>query len=225
MKKVSEMNGNERIAWKNIKGIFDWNVGGWYNCIQDGCPEDIPATRKEAAELIYEDALENTARPGYYGMGKAPKEMRFAGREFIMECIEYLLDTDGDAQEIAAEIWNKTEEKKEEPKVRTAEERPLAFWERYEIVGEIRNACIRNQFYTRGTNEEYDRMFQMAKRAATWQEVDEVIRDIYLHSDTDEKEFEYSEVFKAISKVYNDVWSRETDMPSDDSNEHRQAAV
>ncbi len=107
MKKIPEMNGNERIAWKNIKGVFDWEIGGWYNCIQDECPEHIPSTYEEAFSLIYEQVMNNTAGNGHFRIGKAPKEMRFAGTEFIKECIEFLFKKDEDAQEIAeVKGWN-----------------------------------------------------------------------------------------------------------------------
>ena len=51
MKKVKEMSGTERIAYRNIKGIFNWEVGGWYNCIQDHCEECIPDTVEDAKEI------------------------------------------------------------------------------------------------------------------------------------------------------------------------------
>lgn len=35
------MTGHERIAKKNIVGAFNWIVGGYYNCIQDGYEEEI----------------------------------------------------------------------------------------------------------------------------------------------------------------------------------------
>ena len=46
------MNGHEKIAAKNIEGAFNWLVGGWYNCLQDGYEEDIPSL-EEAKETVY----------------------------------------------------------------------------------------------------------------------------------------------------------------------------
>lgn len=97
MKSVKEMNGIEKIAYSNIKGIFEWNVGGWYNDLQDGNEEYIPSL-DEAKKFVYEDALENYARSGIYSCDRAPREMRLAGKEFIMSVINHLFDTDGDAQ-------------------------------------------------------------------------------------------------------------------------------
>lgn len=99
--KTNEMNGTERIAYRNVKGIFNWEVGGWYNCIQDDCTEYIPDTIEEAKQLIYDEALTDTAHDGYYGCGRAPKEMRFAGTDFIWRCIDDLFANDEDVAEIA----------------------------------------------------------------------------------------------------------------------------
>ena len=103
MKKVSEMTGNERIAYANIKGIFNWEVGGWYNCIQDGCPEYIPATIEDAKEIIYDESMVDMARPGAYFSNRAPREMRFAGEKFIREAIDYLFSVDEDIRCISEE--------------------------------------------------------------------------------------------------------------------------
>ena len=106
MKKINEMTGTEKIAYKNIKGIFEWEVGGWYNCIQDSCEEYIPDSINEAKEIVYEESLNDASRPGWYGEGRAPREMRFAGTEFIKEVIDHLFKNDGDVQDIAiAKGW------------------------------------------------------------------------------------------------------------------------
>lgn len=103
MKKVSEMNGNEKIAYKNIKGVFEWEVGGWYNCIQDHCPEYIPDTIQEAKDIIYEESLNDFATQGHYRCGGAPKEMRFAGTDFIRSVIDHLFERDEDVKALAEE--------------------------------------------------------------------------------------------------------------------------
>lgn len=106
MKKYKEMNGNEKIAYRNVKGMFNWEVGGWYNCIQDGCPEYIPTTMEEAKEIIYEQSMTDLAREGLYAIGRAPLEMRFAGSEFIREVIDWLFANDEDVAEISeAKEW------------------------------------------------------------------------------------------------------------------------
>ena len=105
IKKVREMNGIEKIAYRNIKGVFDSQIGEWYNCIQDNCIEYIPDSEAEAKDIIYEESLNDFAEPGRYAIGRAPKEMRFAGEAFIRECIDHLFKKDGDIAEIRHEKW------------------------------------------------------------------------------------------------------------------------
>lgn len=102
MKKISTMTGIEKIAYRNIKHAFNNTVGEWYNCTLDGCEEYIPDTIEQAKQAVYETALADRHDTGYIGYDKAPKEMRFAGKDFIMECIDHLFkkDPDGDIAEI-----------------------------------------------------------------------------------------------------------------------------
>lgn len=99
MKKYSEMNAHEKAAYRAIKEEFNYNVGGWYNCFQDGYEEDIPS-KAEAMDLVYEEA-----------MSAHPKEIRFATEAFCREIVERLFSKDDDA----LEIWGEeTKEDKEE---------------------------------------------------------------------------------------------------------------
>lgn len=105
MKKYSEMNGHEKIAAKNIKGAFDYCVGGWYNSMLDGYEEDIP-TLDEAKEEVYYSAMNDDYRTvGIAHFGGAPKEMRFAGEDFCRKYIEKLFAEDDDA----ATLWGEDE--------------------------------------------------------------------------------------------------------------------
>lgn len=105
MKKYKEMNGTEKIAYRNINGVFSWEVGGWFNCWQDGIEEEIPSL-EEAKKLVYEESLEDAAGAGWFSCGRAPREMRFAGSEFIREVIDYLFEKDEDVAELKAQgIW------------------------------------------------------------------------------------------------------------------------
>jgi hypothetical protein len=101
MKNRDEMTGNEKIAYDNIVAGFNWEVGGWYNAYQDDYIEDIPDNVDQAKDIVYECVINNKYDIGYCGYDKAPKEMRFAGEKFIREVIDYLFETDGDAQELA----------------------------------------------------------------------------------------------------------------------------
>ncbi len=97
------MNKHEQIAYRNIKACFDYEVGGWYNCIQDDCMEYIPDTEEDTKEFIYDCAMTNLYNKGYCGCNKAPKEMRFAGKEFADRIIDKLFAEDGDIVEIRYE--------------------------------------------------------------------------------------------------------------------------
>lgn len=114
------MNGHEKIAARNIQGAFNWLVGGWYNCFLDGLDEDIPSL-EEAKETVYAEAMNNLYRSGNEIVGRAPKEMRFAGEEFCRELVEELFLNDGEAEEIWGEDET-AETKEEEMKETTREE-------------------------------------------------------------------------------------------------------
>lgn len=94
------MNGTEKIAYNNIVACFNYEVGGWYNCIQDNCTQYIPETEKDAKEFIYESAINDRYGNGYCGIRKAPREMRFAGEKFIRETIDKLFAEDDDIASI-----------------------------------------------------------------------------------------------------------------------------
>lgn len=103
MKKVREMNGIEKIAYRNIKEGFNAEIGMLYNEILDGYAESVPDTMEEAKQYVYDSVMENWYAQGIIKSGQAPKEMRFAGSDFIIECLDYLFAHDEDVEEIAAE--------------------------------------------------------------------------------------------------------------------------
>lgn len=70
------------------------------------------------------------------------------------------------------------------------------------IVDEIYHACIRNNWYTCGTSEEYEQMFNVARSGIGKCSQDAVIRDIYLHSDED---VEHRDVYNTISAIYKEA--------------------
>ena len=96
------MNGNEKIAYRNIKHCINWIVGGYYNCLQDDMTENLYDSRESLEQEIYDACITNRYDVGYEGYGKAPKEMRFSGEAFIRKTIKELLDKDGDLEEIEA---------------------------------------------------------------------------------------------------------------------------
>ena len=133
------MNGHEKIAAKNIEGAFNWFVGGWYNCFLDGLDEDIPSL-EEAKETVYAEAMNNLYRNGNELIGRAPKEMRFAGEEFCRELVEELFLNDGDAEEIWGEDGITEDDTKEEEMKETTREEARAQVVKNYTVKEMREA-------------------------------------------------------------------------------------
>lgn len=109
MKNLKEMNKHEKIAYMSIKAMFQYETGTWVNCIYDNDLDYIPNTiedaKKEIKELSLVDCAGYGKYDGSYRCGGAPKEMRFAGNEFIDSVIDYLFeeDSDGDITEIGLE--------------------------------------------------------------------------------------------------------------------------
>lgn len=107
---TSENNGWEEIAKENIKYAYEWIVGENENALQDE-DEDSDAYKasynylhsgNEIMEDIYHEAITTEYGPGYSG-GKAPSEMRFAGKKFCKEYITELLKKDGYMKDEPAE--------------------------------------------------------------------------------------------------------------------------
>ena len=133
------MNKHEQIAAKNIEGAFNWFVGGWYNCFLDGLDEDIPSL-EEAKETVYVEAMNNLYRNGNELIGRAPKEMRFAGEEFCRELVEELFLNDGDAEEIWGEDGITEDDTKEDEMKETTREEARAQVVKNYTVKEMREA-------------------------------------------------------------------------------------
>lgn len=112
------MTGHERIASKNIEWAVNWIVGGYYNTVQDhGEKEWLPDSRDDLVREIYDSAINNKYAEGYEGFGKAPREMKFAGKDFIMAEIERYLQEE-ENEELIEEIaeyagWKPEEELQE----------------------------------------------------------------------------------------------------------------
>ena len=98
-------NEFKKIASRNIHNCINNIVGSYYNYLQDYDEEEakryLPKSRKALEDEIYENAMLNEYKPGVERFGKAPKEMRFAGTEFIRKRIADELAKDGDVMEIA----------------------------------------------------------------------------------------------------------------------------
>ena len=99
---ISENNGWEEIAKENITNTYNWIVGENENTLQD-YEEDSDEYKasynylhsgNEIINDIYHEAITTKYGEGYCG-GKAPTEMRFAGKDFCKKYITELLKKDG----------------------------------------------------------------------------------------------------------------------------------
>lgn len=91
MKKVKEMNGTEKRAWREVKNAFNWVVGGYENSVCDGHIAEMPSY-EELVDEIYWTVMNCTTEQGYQS-SKPCDEVRFAGTAFIMECIYHVMET------------------------------------------------------------------------------------------------------------------------------------
>ena len=103
MKKYKEMNEFEKLAYRNSRNVFNYESGGWYNCILDGYEDMIPDTLEEAKEIIYNETMTCHSVGGGHFSCRPIEEIRFAGSDFIRECVEHWFkkDADGDIAEIS----------------------------------------------------------------------------------------------------------------------------
>ena len=104
--KVTATNGWETIARKNLKNAYNWRVGETENGVLDGdvTQEEFQNWMKnDALEEIYHEAI-TTLYTGDSCGGEAPKEMRFAGKEFCYKYLIYLFKKDGYKPEIPEDI-------------------------------------------------------------------------------------------------------------------------
>ena len=92
------MTGHEKIAARNIRGAFISEVGGMYNAYLDG--EEINVTLEEMKDIVYDCAMTDRYGTGTVYYGAAPKEMRFADKDFCRKYIDKLFAEDFDVVEI-----------------------------------------------------------------------------------------------------------------------------
>ena len=66
----------------------------------------------------------------------------------------------------------------------------------------IRNMCIRNNFYTRGTNEDYANMLEYVRLYGVMYrdcDLEHIAKDIMEHSDWDKYDADYDERFENVA--------------------------
>lgn len=65
-------------------------------------------------------------------------------------------------------------------------------------TGLVRNMCITNDFYTRGTTEEYGEMF---RKCAVARDILEIALDIFEHSDEEKLTLRYGSKKEALENI------------------------
>lgn len=123
MKKYKEMNGNEKIAYRNTKYAFRFEVGGIENEVLDGLREEMP-TYEELEELVYEATTTATYDEGSCSC-RPTKEVTFAGEQFIREVIRHFLDTES---QFELKHEEPAEQPAEELKPAVVEEGDKVYW-------------------------------------------------------------------------------------------------
>lgn len=111
-------NGWELIAKKQLKNAYNWIVGGNENAVSDGemtNEEFNEWIQNEALDEVYSEAITSQYHEDACG-GKAPSEMRFAGKKFCYEYLKRLFKNDGYKVNEPAPAEEPTEEKKQRGK-------------------------------------------------------------------------------------------------------------
>lgn len=74
-----------------------------------------------------------------------------------------------------------------------------------ELVESIQQYCIKNNYYTCGTNAEYSKMFDDIMDGTST--LEDTALDIYFHSDYTKRQIDRLQIFKDISKIRKDITS------------------
>lgn len=90
--KYKDMDKHQQLVVRTAKAICNYEIGGWINLIYDGddYADYIPATREDAVNWVCNMVAD-----------EAPKEARFAGKEFLEMVVRCCFKKDADIEEIA----------------------------------------------------------------------------------------------------------------------------
>lgn len=94
---TKEDNGWELIAKQQLNNAYNWIVGGNENAVSDGDMTEEEFKKwitNEALEEVYHEAITTQYHEDACG-GKAPTEMRFAGKKFCHDYLMRLFEKDG----------------------------------------------------------------------------------------------------------------------------------
>lgn len=94
---TKEDNGWELIVKQQLNNAYNWIVGGNENAVSDGDMTEEEFNKwiaNEALEEVYHEAITTEYHEDACG-GKAPSEMRFAGKKFCRNYLSGLFEKDG----------------------------------------------------------------------------------------------------------------------------------
>lgn len=98
MKAIHDMNKHEHSAYLLVKKTYNWEIGGYMNTLSDCSKDDedyieaidFLSDRNSIKEHIYACVMDEAKRFG------RTQHIKFSGTDFINECIDYMINADGE---------------------------------------------------------------------------------------------------------------------------------
>ncbi len=91
--KNTALNRHQKLAAKKIHHAYNWILGGLENSVQDGELEEMPPV-EEMFNQVYDMVMTEDCGVGFAG-GSSRTELRFAGKQFILDRIAAHFKKDG----------------------------------------------------------------------------------------------------------------------------------
>lgn len=88
-----KLNRHQRLAALKVRHAYNWIVGGLENSVQDGGLEEMPPVA-DMFHQVYDMVMTEDCGEGYAG-GCSKTELRFAGKQFILDRIAKHFRKDG----------------------------------------------------------------------------------------------------------------------------------
>ena len=88
------MTKHQQVAAEQLENAYNWIVGGWRSCVNDGPVNEMPSVEELFNEVLGE-ATSHLYGKGMCSQKPAPAAMLFAGRKFVRETLAGLFQADG----------------------------------------------------------------------------------------------------------------------------------
>lgn len=88
------LNRHQKLAAKKIEAAYNWIIGGLENDVADGNSDEMPPI-EDMFEQVYDGVMTDDFGDGYMGCNKSKTELRFAGKQFILDTIAAMFRRDG----------------------------------------------------------------------------------------------------------------------------------